>query len=97
MNLQKRLQALEAGLTTGAVVLHFADGSTRQICGQGDFLLGLFPAAFDGQDPSPAQATQLVLTCINQSKDGGAWKDGRQLWSIQTGRAWRCVPSQTGR
>jgi hypothetical protein len=43
------------------------------------------------------QFARLVLTCINQSKGGGAWKDGRQLWSIQTERPLRCAPSQTGR
>ena len=56
--------------TTGAVVLHFADGSTRQIRGRGDFLLGLFPGAFGGKDLSPAQAAQLEL--IRQSVDSGA-------------------------
>jgi hypothetical protein len=67
MKLEKRIRALEARLTTGAVVLHFADGSTRQICGRGDFLLGLFPGAFGGRDFSPAQAAQLEL--IRRSVD----------------------------
>jgi hypothetical protein len=67
MKLEKRVRALEARVTTGAVVLHFADGSTRQICGRGDFLLGLFPGACGGQDFSPAQAAQLEL--IRKSVD----------------------------
>jgi hypothetical protein len=67
MKLEKRIRALESKSTTGAVILHFADGSTRQICGRGDFLLSLFPDSSGGQNLSPAQAAQLEL--IRQSVD----------------------------
>jgi hypothetical protein len=42
-------------------ILQFADGSTREICGRGDYLLSLFTAACGGADLSPGQAAQLEL------------------------------------
>jgi hypothetical protein len=70
---KRRIQALEARMMSDPVVLHFADGSTREICGQGDSLLCLARGAC-GADLSPWQAEQLEL--IRQSvyarEPGGA-------------------------
>jgi hypothetical protein len=65
MKFEKRLRALEARMMTDPLILHFADGSTREICGQGDFLLRLFKGVFGRADLSPSQAAQLDL--IRQS------------------------------
>jgi hypothetical protein len=65
MRLEKRIRALEARLVSDPVVLQFADGSTKEICGRGDFLLDLFCGACSGSDLGPAHAAQLEL--IRQS------------------------------
>jgi len=61
MRLEKRIQALEARLIADPVILQFADGSTKEICGQGDFLMDLFRAAFGGTDLNSQQVAQLDL------------------------------------
>ena len=61
MRLEKRIRALEARFTKDPVVLFFADGSTREIRGHGNFLLDLFVGACGGADIRPAQAEQLDL------------------------------------
>ena len=61
MRFEKRIRALEARMMTDPLILYFADGSTREICGQGDFLLRLFKGVFGRADLSPSQATQLDL------------------------------------
>ena len=43
MRLEKRVQALEARMLD-PVILYFAEGSTREICGRADYLLRLFCA-----------------------------------------------------
>lgn len=43
------------------VILYFADGSTREICGRSDYLLRLLCAACGGEDLSPRQAAELDL------------------------------------
>jgi len=43
------------------IVLYFADGSTREICGSADSVLGLIRAACRGQDLTPWQSEQLNL------------------------------------
>jgi len=65
MRLEQRIRALEARLITDPVVLYFADGSTRKMCGRGDFLLSLAQGACGGADLSSRQAVQLDL--IRQS------------------------------
>jgi hypothetical protein len=74
MRLEKRIRALESRLITDPVVLYFADGSTRELRGCGDFLLSLLVGACGGADLSPGQAAQLEL--IRQSvyaqEPGGA-------------------------
>jgi hypothetical protein len=59
--LEKRIRALEARLITDPVVLYFADGTTREICGRGNFLLRLFESACGGADLTTDQAEQLDL------------------------------------
>ena len=41
MRVERRVRALEARYIKDPVVLYFADGSTAEICGHGDFLLRL--------------------------------------------------------
>src|ERR1035438_325323 len=48
MRLEKRVRALEARLIGAPVILHFADGSKRELRGSGDFLLHLFYGACGG-------------------------------------------------
>jgi hypothetical protein len=60
MKFEKRIRALEARMNPDPVILHFADGSTREICGRGDFLLSLLHGACGG-DLNPGQAAQLDL------------------------------------
>jgi hypothetical protein len=67
MRLEKRIRALEARMIADPVILHFADGSTEEIRGPGDFLLSFFAGAFGGVELSPAQTAQLQL--IRQSVD----------------------------
>jgi hypothetical protein len=73
MRLEKRLRALEARLRTEPVILYFADGSTKEICGQGDFLLGLFRSACGEVNLYPAQSAQLDLIreCVAAIEPGG--------------------------
>jgi len=55
MRLEKRIRALEARLISDPVMLYFADGSTRHICGRGDFLLNLLRGACGARELSPWQ------------------------------------------
>ena len=61
MRVEKRVRALEARYIKDPVVLYFADGSTAEVCGHGDFLLRLLAAAAWGGDLSPGQQEQLDL------------------------------------
>ncbi|MGA2144102.1 MAG: hypothetical protein ABSH49_03975 [Bryobacteraceae bacterium] len=61
MKFEKRIRALEARFLGDPVILYFADGSTREICGRGDYLLDLLAGACGGADLSPSQAEQLEL------------------------------------
>jgi hypothetical protein len=72
MNLEKRLRALEAKLISDPVVIYFADGSTRELHGPGDFVLRLFQGVF-GADLSPTHAAQLDLIhrCVGSEEPGG--------------------------
>jgi len=72
MNFEKRLRALEARLITDPVILHFADGSKRELHGPGDFASRLFHGVF-GADVSPAHAAQLELIreCVGSEEPGG--------------------------
>jgi len=72
MNFEKRLRALEARLITDPVILHFADGSKRELHGPGDFASRLFRGVF-GADLSPAHSAQLDLIrqCVSSEEPGG--------------------------
>jgi phosphosulfolactate synthase (CoM biosynthesis protein A) len=59
MKIEKRIRALEARMSSDPVVLHFADGSTRELRGQRYFLLDLIGVACRGADISASQAAQL--------------------------------------
>ena len=61
MRVEKRVRALEARYIKDPVVLYFADGSTAEICGHGDFLLRLVADTFSGGELKPEQAKQLDL------------------------------------
>jgi hypothetical protein len=61
MKIERRLRALESKMFADPVILYFADGSTREICGRADYLLRLFCAACYGGEISPRQAAELNL------------------------------------
>ena len=58
---EKGIRALEARMLADPVILYFADGSTREICGRADYLLKLFCTACYGGDLNPRQAAELDL------------------------------------
>jgi len=61
MRLEKRIRALEARMLADPVILYFADGTTREICGRAEYLLKLFCLACGGGELSPRQAADLDL------------------------------------
>jgi len=61
VRVEKRVRALEARYIKDPVVLYFADGSTTEICGHGDFLLRLLADTCSGGELNPVQAKQLDL------------------------------------
>jgi hypothetical protein len=73
MKLEKRLRALEARLIGNPVVLHVPDGSTREICGRGDYLMDLFAGACSHGHLSSGQAADLDLIrqCVRSKEPGG--------------------------
>jgi hypothetical protein len=81
MNFERRLRALEARMITDPVILHFADGSTRELRGPGDFLPRLFPGVFGEANLSPGQAAQLDL--IRQSVGSKEPGGGRLVELLQ--------------
>ena len=72
MRLEKRVRALEARMLAGPVILYFADGGTREICGRADYLLHLFCAATGGGELSPRQAAELDLIRDSVSAGGAS-------------------------
>ena len=48
-------------MITDPGILHFADGSTKEIRGQGDFVRDLFAKAWSGAELSPVLTAQLDL------------------------------------
>jgi hypothetical protein len=56
------------------IILHFADGSTREICCRGTYLLSLMRGVCRGEDLSPWQAEQLELVrrSLYAQEPGGA-------------------------
>jgi len=71
MRLEQRIRALEARFHADPVILYFADGSTKEICGRADYLLRLFCAACYGGELSPRHAAELDLI-RNSVGEGGA-------------------------
>jgi len=68
-------------MITDPVTIHLADGSTRLLCGPGDFLLRLFPGVFGRANLSPGQAAQLDL--IRQSVGSKEPGGGRLVELLQ--------------
>jgi hypothetical protein len=81
MRLEKRIRALEATMLSDPVILCFADGSTREICGRADYLLKLFCTACYGGNLSPRQAAELDL--IRDSVSAGGASCARMTESIR--------------
>jgi hypothetical protein len=77
MSIEKRIRALEARMMTGSVILHFRDGSTQPMCGQGDFLVRLIEGVCRRAALSPGKAMQLDL--IRQSVYAQEPGGGRML------------------
>jgi hypothetical protein len=65
---------LEARYIKDPVVLYFADGSTTELRGHGDFLLRLIAAACSGGELKPEQAKllDLVRRSVGALEPGGA-------------------------
>ena len=74
MRVEKRVRALEARYIKDPVVLYFADGSTTELRGHGDFLLRLIAAACSGGELKPEQAKllDLVRRSVGALEPGGA-------------------------
>ena len=68
MRFEKRIRALEVEAFENATILHFADGSTREICGSRYFLLDLFADACRG-DLNFDKAKQLELILDSQAAE----------------------------
>jgi hypothetical protein len=84
MRFEKRVRALEKRFLVDPVVLYFADGSTRQISGRGDFLLTLLADTCRGADLSPrqAEALELIRRSVGATEPGGArMVELLRLWS----------------
>jgi hypothetical protein len=79
MRLEKRVRALEARFLADPVILYFADGSTREICGRPDYLLRLFCDACYGGDLSPRQVAELDLIRDSASAGGASCAQMTQL------------------
>jgi hypothetical protein len=52
MRIEKRIRALEARMITEPIILHFADGTTRELCCRGTYLLSLMRDVCRGADLS---------------------------------------------
>lgn len=60
-SVERRIEALEARLSSDVVILHLADGTVRELRGPRYFLLDLIAATCRGADISASQAAQLDL------------------------------------
>ena len=81
MRLAKRIRVLEGRLVGDPVILHFADGSTRELHGPRDLLLRLFIAACQGGNLSAERAEQLELIrqCVYAQEPG----NGRMVEAVK--------------
>ena len=79
MRLEKRIRALEARMLADPVILYFADGSTREICGRADYLLRLFCNACYGGEVSPRQVAELDLIRDSVGEGGASCAHMTQL------------------
>jgi hypothetical protein len=68
MNLRRRLESLEGQLSCDPTTLFFADGSSTQITGRGDYILNLFAAAVRGER-SPQM--ELISRSVRSAEPGG--------------------------
>jgi hypothetical protein len=72
LNLEKRIATLESRMRPDSVILHFADGSTKEIHGPRGFLVKLFAGLSGGAlDPQQAEQFELVRRCIRAEEPGG--------------------------
>ncbi|MGA2186778.1 MAG: hypothetical protein ABSH47_27530 [Bryobacteraceae bacterium] len=74
MRIETRIRKLEAKMITDPIILHFADGTTRELCWRGTYLLSLMRDVCRGEDLSPWQAEQLELVrrSVWAEEPGGA-------------------------
>ena len=73
MKLEKRIRELEARLLANQVTLYFADGSARQIRGDGNYLLDLLISACRRDQLSCGHAADLDLIreCVGSKEANG--------------------------
>jgi hypothetical protein len=74
MTIETRIRKLEAKMITDPIILHFSDGTTRQLCYRGTYLLSLMRDVCRGLVLSPWQAEQLELVrrSVWAEEPGGA-------------------------
>ena len=68
MNLKRRVETLERRLICDPATLFFADGTSAQIGGRGDYIVKLFAAAVRGER-SPQM--ELVARSVRSEEPGG--------------------------
>jgi hypothetical protein len=61
MRLEKRVRKVESSLLASPIILHFPDGSTHELRGPRNFLIGLFLASYRSAKRTSLQAEQLEL------------------------------------
>jgi hypothetical protein len=73
MKLERRISVLEARTLSEPVILRFADGSTRQICGRVDYLMNLFASACGHRDLTCGQSADLdqIRQSVPSEEPGG--------------------------
>jgi hypothetical protein len=72
IGIEKRIRALEVKTFADPIILHFADGTTREICGPRYFLPELFARVFGGElNPTQASYLELIRRSTWATEPGG--------------------------
>ena len=80
MRFEKRIRALEVEAFESTAILHFADGSTREISGSRHYLLDLFAGACGGDlNSDQAKQLELIRECVAAEEPCG----GRMIEVMQ--------------
>ena len=72
MALENRIRALERKILSDPVVLRFADGSTKQIRGHGNYLLDLYVGSCRAElSPLQLETVDLIRQSVSAEEPGG--------------------------